>query len=346
MPEETDAELLHDTLLRAAGWLPDDVLAAVRGLVAEGEIHEAAAALVFAAIRTAVPFTHEDADLLAVLLSDSGISPDWLDEIAEAADGVEPGWYFRDAPAEGRLDADGSALIAAVAGGELVGVLAEEPGVRGVWEAWRAAPVDVAYPPPRPVYVVEVADPAGCAGLTGRLQDLLVAAGDRAPQIEVVSLSHDVPVYQQAARARGKLLWAPEAEGEISVARVFDVVDPESGPGFDPGHPEIEAGDERARLLAYLDAGQEVLVTTALMDDVVDPERGKAVPMSFRTDGVWVWTDSVGYYLREHGLAPDPDLWRHIAAAEGLPSRPDTVTLGRVMGKLAPGARQPAWSMS
>ena len=39
-----------------------------------------------------------------------------------------------------------------------------------------------------------------------------------------------------------------------------------------------------------------------------------AVPMNFRTDGAWAWPGAVAYYLREHGVPPDPDLVAHIRA--------------------------------
>jgi hypothetical protein len=36
--------------------------------------------------------------------------------------------------------------------------------------------------------------------------------------------------------------------------------------------------------------------------------------MTFHTDGVWIWNGAVGYYLRVHGIAPEPDLVEHIRA--------------------------------
>jgi hypothetical protein len=36
------------------------------------------------------------------------------------------------------------------------------------------------------------------------------------------------------------------------------------------------------------------------------------VGMSVRTDGDWVWSDGVAYYVREHGIAPDGEFYAHI----------------------------------
>ncbi|MEV0198162.1 hypothetical protein [Nonomuraea sp. NPDC050691] len=100
----------------------------------------------------------------------------------------------------------------------------------------------------------------------------------------------------------------------IKVARVFDGVR-DGVPYFEPGHPRVPEADERRRLARYLEAGTPFLATTGLDVDRVDPGRGQVVPVSFRTDGVYVWTDTVTYYLRTHLLRPDPELCAHIAAA-------------------------------
>ncbi|MBT2232003.1 hypothetical protein [Nonomuraea sp. NEAU-A123] len=99
----------------------------------------------------------------------------------------------------------------------------------------------------------------------------------------------------------------------IAVARVFDGVR-DGVPYFEPGHPLVENPRERERLAGYLEAGTPILATTGLDVDRVEPERGEVVPLSFRTDGTYVWTDTVAYYLRAHHLRPDPELCAHIAA--------------------------------
>lgn len=102
----------------------------------------------------------------------------------------------------------------------------------------------------------------------------------------------------------------------VSIARVFDGADFESGePFFASDHPIVADPAERARLVAYLNDGVAILWTTSLETDRVTPARGVVVPLSFRTDGAWIWTDAVSYYLETYGLRPDPGLCGHIAAA-------------------------------
>ena len=75
---------------------------------------------------------------------------------------------------------------------------------------------------------------------------------------------------------------------------------------------------ERERVAAFLAAGAPILMTTALSADKLDPARGKVVGASFRTDGTWVWSDELTYYVRVHGLAPEDGL---LASIRGLDYR-------------------------
>lgn len=99
------------------------------------------------------------------------------------------------------------------------------------------------------------------------------------------------------------------------VARDFD--------GFRDGKPNftdrarIEEGVEKESLLAYLKAGRSLFRTTWLGPDLLDESRGKAVPITYRTDGLWMWTDAVPYYLEVHGISPEPELVTHIRSGGG-----------------------------
>lgn len=99
---------------------------------------------------------------------------------------------------------------------------------------------------------------------------------------------------------------------DFQLASVFDHAGPETGPGFAVDHPVVEDPEQLALLVERLNAGTPVLVTPVLMDDVLDPSRVAEVPLNFRTDGRWVWTDTVTYYLEQYALAPEPGLLAHL----------------------------------
>ncbi|MEV7043757.1 hypothetical protein [Amycolatopsis sp. NPDC051061] len=345
---------LHEILLRVAGWLPDDALSRARSELADDRCADVAQLLAFAGRRSVLPLDEDDLDALAELLDSEGRDPAVLDAMELIPESSVLPWSFSpdwDTTDDGEADegADGAMLLSALAEQDLHAQVIDEPGVRGLWSAVRR-PVDGApYPAPRGVYVVEVDDDAEDVGepaeLCARFQETLIAAGERDPQVEVVSVHGARSRYQRAAQLRGRLLWSPHDDAEVNVARVFDEVDPDEGPRFAPDHEKITDEAERARLVEYLETGTELLVTTGTMIDIVDPDQGSVVPMNFRTDGAWVWTDTVTYYLKTHHLAPDQELLAYLRSADEVPPTLDTVLLGRAMTALEPADdREPVWT--
>jgi hypothetical protein len=99
---------------------------------------------------------------------------------------------------------------------------------------------------------------------------------------------------------------------QIQVARLFDGIHPDAGPYFSAARERVADEAERARLAGFLAGGAGLLHTTARDRDRLDTRLGRRVPMGFRTDGVWVWSTGLGYYLLRHEMAPDPDFYRYI----------------------------------
>ncbi|MCK9923302.1 hypothetical protein MXD61_15720 [Frankia sp. AgPm24] len=93
------------------------------------------------------------------------------------------------------------------------------------------------------------------------------------------------------------------------IARVFTTID--GLPSFE-SHERVKDSVEKSRILAYLSAGELLLRTTGFTRDVTDTGKGDVVPMSFRTDGSWVWNDAVIYYLDSYDIGPQAELLTHI----------------------------------
>jgi hypothetical protein len=91
------------------------------------------------------------------------------------------------------------------------------------------------------------------------------------------------------------------------------------------------------RVLGYPCGGIPVLTAAARLNDLLDPAAGRVAPASLRTDGVWIWTGAVAYYLSRHGLAPDARLAAHLDAScargHGVPDT-DPGTATRAAGLL------------
>ncbi|WP_051712954.1 hypothetical protein [Spirillospora albida] len=96
------------------------------------------------------------------------------------------------------------------------------------------------------------------------------------------------------------------------MAKPFDSVSSGGEPVYDrPPVPEIL----RESVVQYLEKAPIVLSARGFDTDVLDPDRASNVPLAFHTDGVWVWPGAVGYYLKKHGVPPQPELLEHIKLA-------------------------------
>ncbi len=102
----------------------------------------------------------------------------------------------------------------------------------------------------------------------------------------------------------------------LEIARVFDGYDQQGYGLFDPDHPRVTDADEKARLLEFLDSGEIIMGIRARSHDQINPSRGPVVPMVFVTDGEWVWSKAVNYYLKNHDLLPESRFLGRIAAQD------------------------------
>jgi hypothetical protein len=106
----------------------------------------------------------------------------------------------------------------------------------------------------------------------------------------------------------------PSEVGGFRFAETADGANEDGTPVVSPERGYLTDPAERERLLGYLTAGAVVVETMRYGADRIDPTRQFAVPVVYRTDGVWVWPGAVEYYLRWHTIAPEPDFYRWIVA--------------------------------
>jgi hypothetical protein len=313
----------HWLLLRLAGSAPDDLVSQCRRWLGEGRALDVGRAVTYAVLSQHLAMIDADVDLLAELLAADGADTSALSMVDTADTHAMPLYGF--APTRARADVD-VGVAADSMPGELVTQASPEddidraalasvdlrPEVRALWRAWRYPGDGAPWPPPRRVFVVETDAEADLVAVTAGVQHLMEAAGEAHPQVEVYPIGADLPGYQQLARLYGALLWAREPDPGIQVAAVFDSVGT-GGPKMEPDHPVI-AANEMAPLLSYLRGGEQLIVTAGRMDDVVETSRRGAVPVSWLTDGRWIWCEASIYYLERYRLAPDPLLLADVRA--------------------------------
>jgi hypothetical protein len=107
----------------------------------------------------------------------------------------------------------------------------------------------------------------------------------------------------------------------MRVARLFDGRDADGQWTFAPDRPRLDA-DEARRVAGFLRGGKVIMSVRGSDVDRVDPANGRVVPMSTLTDGMWIWSAAVRYYVETHGIAPEPDFLAHIAAHEYVAVEP------------------------
>jgi hypothetical protein len=302
---------VHEFVQLLAGWVPDEELAAVRRTLGDGQVAAAASAAVAMVAEHDVPLLAGDIETARSLAGE----PAALDGVEPAAEYPWPPFEFSMLGPDEALEADDLDRVMAEA------AQAHSAHIAGVWRTWRFPPTGPDEPDAgnedadlvHRVYLVQVPNGAVAPVLAGELQAALDGHGDAG--VEVTALDATLLPYQAAALEDSALLWSAEDEGPpFRIARVFDYAKPDTGPGFHPEHRVVTDAAEVDRLLEYLTSGSSVLHTTARSHDVIDSAAGQVVPTSFRTDGEWIWTDTVAYYLEQHGLAPDEELAAHIEA--------------------------------
>lgn len=348
---------VHEFVQLLAGRVPDEKLATVRRTLADGKTAAAAAAAVAMVAEYDVPLLAGDIETARSLAGEPG----QLDGVQPAAQYPRLPFQFSILGPDEALEADDLDQAMAVA------AQARSAQIAGVWRTWRYPPDGLSEPDAGiedagradRVYIVQIRDGAAAPALAAELQAALDEHGDASTDagIEVIALDAAPPPYQAAALDDSALVWsdpdeaAPEDGPPFRIARVFDFARPDTGPGFHPGHRVVTDSAERDRMLQYLTSGSLALHTTARTRDVLRPAAGQVVPASFRTDGEWIWTDTVAYYLEQHGLAPDEELAAHIDArwqAGDVDAQTDEETaIGAANFLLYPPAehaRQAAWT--
>ncbi|HZB32868.1 MAG TPA: glycohydrolase toxin TNT-related protein [Streptosporangiaceae bacterium] len=129
----------------------------------------------------------------------------------------------------------------------------------------------------------------------------------------------------------------------FQMARVFDSL----GPGQTPQLNRPPVPDDEVEAVAdYLTKAPLVLAARSLDNDLLDPARPEKVPLTYLTDGTWIWPGGVGYYLRTHGVPPEPELVDHIRRQGFQPPEVDDYTrdvaVAAIMGQPPPPTPEPA----
>lgn len=125
----------------------------------------------------------------------------------------------------------------------------------------------------------------------------------------------------------------------MKLARLFDGVEPSGEPYFAADHARVDDAEERTRVSGFLRGGRLVGYIPGYDIDRMERERGKVVPLSIHTDGVWIWNAGLRYYVETHGLAPEPEFLAHIARSGYVAAEPDDAAVLEALDTLRASQR-------
>ncbi|MBE1533361.1 hypothetical protein [Actinomadura algeriensis] len=116
------------------------------------------------------------------------------------------------------------------------------------------------------------------------------------------------PMFEEYLREQG-LTGTPQPNpAPLRIARLFDSLDASGAPHVQRPPVPIE---DREPLLRYLEQAPIVLAARGQDTDIIDPAHPERVPLSYHTDGTWIWPGATAYYLRNHNIPPEPGLVGH-----------------------------------
>jgi hypothetical protein len=98
----------------------------------------------------------------------------------------------------------------------------------------------------------------------------------------------------------------------VQNAQLFDGVDTDGNPYFVSEHPKLDDPELRTNVIAFLSGGSVIRRTTIRDIDRIDNSRGRAVPMVTHTDGEWIWSSAMRYYVEQHRIAPAQDFLEYM----------------------------------
>ena len=347
-----DIEDFHHLLLRVDSLLPDELVVAARTWLADGLTVDIATSIVFNAISVDVPLASADAELLGRTLRDSGAGTAGMAQLRRFDVEEVPSYQLApvDPAALAQFGSQAPQVMDLTAphvgpGGPdsvdevAIAVVAQLPALKALWRSWR-------YPAQgshsallaKRAYLVQVdndRDGAALATTAARIQAELVAAGEADPLVRVFADAGALSQYHRMALRYSALLWTAQPQPMIRIARDGATTDPTVGPDAPPLDEY-----ERATVLAYLAGGTPLLITAELSTDMIDPSHPMVVPTNVRTDGEWVWRDSVSYYLDRYRLNPEVPFLAHVRYRRHVSAELDVVALHRslavVFGVTAP----------
>ena len=97
----------------------------------------------------------------------------------------------------------------------------------------------------------------------------------------------------------------------------------------------------RSRIARYLRGGAVLATTGRYVDDYLAPEQTRVAPLEVRTDGEWVWSGDLAYYVSQYGVSIPEDFLRRMEDRSWAPPTPTRAEVLEVRAKFRAGMPGP-----
>lgn len=129
---------------------------------------------------------------------------------------------------------------------------------------------------------------------------------------------------------------------DMNLASPFDGIDALGKPVLSTDRTTVSDPEECQRIQQFLDGGGLVMMTGRKSLDLIDSNRGRVVPIHFRTDGVWIWPKGIGYYLLEYSVPVQTAFLQHIRDCDYVATVPDMPEIEQAINLLNETSRRAA----
>ena len=86
--------------------------------------------------------------------------------------------------------------------------------------------------------------------------------------------------------------------------------------------PAFLSADEAKLVAEYLKSFQTIVFTNAKLSDVFSEENDKVVPIYIETDGEWIWSRSLVYYVENYRVSPGEEFLTYFHSQNARKEQP------------------------
>jgi hypothetical protein len=127
----------------------------------------------------------------------------------------------------------------------------------------------------------------------------------------------DLPVKVLTVAIAGALPAPISMIGPINLMQLVEIQKDLRDSPSDSAEPQIAHKD---LIIRYLTGAPRVAAIRTFVYDEIEPERRNPISLAFHSDGTWVWSNAITYYVEQYNVHLPPPFTQLILEAREPPS--------------------------